>query len=96
MTSWIQTADWKSEKHVPVISIKKFEDGVATVVVKVGAEIAHPNTTNHHIKWIDLFFWPEGGKFPVEIVKVLKDQIQVVSTLNQSLSSSSRLRNQVN
>ena len=64
---WIQTADWKSEKHVPVIDIKKVEDGKAVVVVSVGKEIAHPNTTNHHIKWMDLFFWPEGEKFPVEI-----------------------------
>jgi superoxide reductase len=64
---WIQTADWKSEKHVPVIEIKKVEDGKATVVVSVGKEIAHPNTTAHHIKWLDLFFWPEGDKFPYEI-----------------------------
>ena len=64
---WIQTADWKSEKHVPVIDVKGVKDGVAVVKVKVGKEIAHPNTTNHHIKWMDLFFWPEGEKFPVEI-----------------------------
>ena len=64
---WIQTADWKSEKHVPVIEIKKVEDGKVTVMVSVGKEIAHPNTTNHHIKWLDLFFWPEGENFPCEI-----------------------------
>ena len=64
---WIQTADWKSEKHVPAIDIKKVEDGKAVVIVAVGKEIAHPNTTNHHIKWMDLFFWPEGEKFPYEI-----------------------------
>ncbi|GAG54678.1 unnamed protein product, partial [marine sediment metagenome] len=64
---WIQTADWKSEKHVPAIDIKGVKDGVAVVKVTVGKEIAHPNTTNHHIKWMDLFFWPEGEKFPVEI-----------------------------
>ena len=64
---WIQTADWKNEKHVPVIDIKKVEDGKVIVKVSVGKEIPHPNTTNHHIKWMDLFFWPEGGKFPVEI-----------------------------
>ena len=64
---WIQTADWKTEKHVPVIDIKGVKDGVAVVKVTVGKEIAHPNTTNHHIKWMDLFFWPEGEKFPVEI-----------------------------
>jgi superoxide reductase len=64
---WIQTADWKNEKHVPVIDIKKVEDGLVTVKVSVGKEIPHPNTTAHHIKWLDLFFWPEGEKFPFEI-----------------------------
>ncbi|KXH76107.1 MAG: superoxide reductase [Candidatus Thorarchaeota archaeon SMTZ-45] len=64
---WIQSDDWKTEKHVPVIEIMKVEDGKAFVKVSVGKEIAHPNTTAHHIKWMDLFFWPEGDKFPVEI-----------------------------
>lgn len=64
---WIQTDDWKSEKHVPVIEIKKVEGGKVTVMVSVGKEIPHPNTTAHHIKWVDLFFWPEEEKFPVEI-----------------------------
>ncbi|MBN2229310.1 MAG: superoxide reductase [Candidatus Thorarchaeota archaeon] len=64
---WIQTADWKSEKHVPVIEVKKLEDGKVKVKVSVGKEIPHPNTTAHHIKWIDLFFWPEGENFPIEI-----------------------------
>jgi superoxide reductase len=64
---WIQTADWKSEKHIPVIEVSKIEDGKVYVKVSVGKEIPHPNTTAHHIKWIDLFFWPEGEKFPTEI-----------------------------
>jgi len=66
-SKWIQTADWKNEKHVPAITIHKIEDGRAYVKVQVGKEIPHPNTTNHHIKWMDLFFWPDGAKFPVEI-----------------------------
>jgi superoxide reductase len=65
--SWMQTADWKSEKHVPYIKIESFKDGVAKVTVKVGEEIPHPNTTAHHIKWIDLFFLPDDAKFPFEI-----------------------------
>ena len=64
---WMQTADWKSEKHMPVIEVSKVEDGKVYVKVSVGKEIPHPNTTAHHIKWIDLFFWPEGEKFPAEI-----------------------------
>ena len=61
-----QTADWKSEKHVPVIegpdSMKKGEK--AMISVSVGKEIAHPNKTEHHISWIELYFHPEGEKFP--------------------------------
>lgn len=64
---WIQTADWKSEKHVPTIEIKKIEEGRVHVKVIVGKEIAHPNTTAHHIKWADLFLLPDGEKFPIEI-----------------------------
>ncbi|MHA2274097.1 MAG: desulfoferrodoxin family protein [Candidatus Hodarchaeales archaeon] len=61
-----QTADWKSEKHVPaIIKVKKKEEFVK-VKVAVGKEIPHPNTTEHHIKWIKLIFWPEE-KFPVEV-----------------------------
>jgi len=36
----------------------------------VGKEIPHPNTTEHHIRWISLYFHPEGEKFPYEIGKV--------------------------
>ncbi len=61
----VQSADWKTEKHVPVIeapdSVKAGEKLV--VQVSVGKEIAHPNTTEHHIRSIKLFFKPEGGKF---------------------------------
>ena len=64
-----QTADWKSEKHVPVIdcmdSVKSGELFVATV--SVGKEVAHPNTTEHHIRWISIFFQPEGAKFPYQV-----------------------------
>ncbi|MFW9907227.1 MAG: class II SORL domain-containing protein [Candidatus Thorarchaeota archaeon] len=65
--NWIQTADWKSEKHVPAIEITKKGDGLYHIHVSVGKEIPHPNTTAHHIKWADLFFLPEGEKFPVEV-----------------------------
>ena len=69
MTELYQTADWKAEKHVPVITVadtvKKGEQ--IKVNVSVGKEIQHPNTTAHHIRWIKLMFWPEGGKFPFEI-----------------------------
>lgn len=67
----IQTGDWKGEKHVPVIEApEKVKAGEAfEVSVMVGKEIPHPNTTEHHIKWIALFFKPEGGKFVYELAK---------------------------
>jgi superoxide reductase len=65
----IQEADWKTEKHVPVIecpdAVKVNE--MFEVKVAIGKEIAHPNTTEHHISWISIFFHPEGEKFPVQI-----------------------------
>lgn len=65
----IQSADWKAEKHVPVIDAPdtaKSGDKV-TVEVSVGKEIAHPNTTEHHIRWIKLYFKPSNSKFISEI-----------------------------
>lgn len=65
----VQTADWKAEKHVPVIAapdaVKAGEKFV--VELSVGKEIAHPNTTEHHIRSIRLYFKPDGGKFAVEV-----------------------------
>lgn len=67
----LQSADWKSEKHVPVIEspdkIKKGE--IFKITVSVGKEIAHPNKTEHHIRWIDIFFHPSEEKFPYHIAK---------------------------
>jgi superoxide reductase len=70
-TELFQTADWKSEKHVPVIDAPdtapkgEFIDVTATI----GKEVAHPNKTEHHISWIALYFHPDGEKFPYEIGK---------------------------
>jgi superoxide reductase len=65
----IQSADWKSEKHVPVIEcpdeVKAGEP--FKIEVSVGKEIAHPNTTEHHIRWIDVYFQPEGDKFIYQV-----------------------------
>jgi superoxide reductase len=64
-----QTADGKKEKHVPVIdappSVAKGE--LVRVTVSVGKDIPHPNTTPHHIRWIEVFFQPEGAKFPFQV-----------------------------
>ena len=65
----IQTADWKSEKHVPVIEcpdqVKKGE--LFNVKVSLGKEVAHPNTTEHHIRWVTLYFHAHGEEFNYEV-----------------------------
>lgn len=66
-----QSADWKKEKHIPVIEapnkVKKGE--FFKVSVSVGREIPHPNTTEHHIRWIEVYFLPTQEKFPYQIAK---------------------------
>ena len=64
-----QTADWKAEKHVPVIECADEVQANEPFEVKLslGKEIAHPNTTEHHIRWIQLFFQPDGGKFAYQV-----------------------------
>ncbi len=59
----LRSGDWKNEKHVPVITAP---DTVSAeepfdITVEVGADIAHPNTTEHHIRWIKLVFQPDDG-----------------------------------
>ncbi len=69
LSETIQTADWKSEKHVPVIEcpdeVKAGE--LFAVKASLGKEVAHPNTTEHHIRWIQLYFHPEGAKVPFQV-----------------------------
>lgn len=65
----VQSADWKTEKHVPVIEVK----GLAKkgepfeVTVSIGEEVPHPHTTEHHIRYIQLFFKPEDEKFIIHL-----------------------------
>lgn len=65
----IQSADWKKEKHAPVIEAPKVVKAGEPFEVKasVGKEIAHPNTTAHHINWIELYFKPDGDKFLYQV-----------------------------
>jgi superoxide reductase len=64
-----QSADWKTEKHVPVIDcpdeVKAGE--MFEVKLSIGKEVTHPNTTEHHICWIRLYFHPDGDKFSYEV-----------------------------
>jgi len=71
MKALFQSGDWAKEKHVPVLEIleKDREKGIK-VRISVGKGIPHPNTTAHHIAWMEVYFLPEGGKFPYHIGKV--------------------------
>lgn len=66
---YFQGADWKKEKHVPVVEcpdLVKAGDRF-TIHVSVGKEIPHPNTTEHHIRWIQLFFKPEEEQYSYQL-----------------------------
>ncbi|MDD5243448.1 MAG: class II SORL domain-containing protein [Syntrophorhabdaceae bacterium] len=69
LSELLQTNDWKKEKHVPVIecldSVRVGEK--LDINVSVGKEIPHPNTTEHHIRWVQIFFKPDGDKFSYQL-----------------------------
>ncbi|MDD4102848.1 MAG: class II SORL domain-containing protein [Kiritimatiellae bacterium] len=71
LSEFVKTADWKSEKHVPVIECAEtLKTGEAcAITVSVGKEIAHPNTAVHHIVWIALHYVPDGAKASIEITR---------------------------
>ncbi len=65
----IKTADWKAEKHVPAIDCP---DSVAAgemfeVEVSLGKAAAHPNTTEHHIRYIRVYFKPDDDNFAYNV-----------------------------
>jgi len=47
--------------------IKKGES--LSINVSVGKQIAHPNTTEHHIRWIEVYFLAAGEKFPYQVAR---------------------------
>ncbi|MEM7817099.1 MAG: desulfoferrodoxin family protein [Candidatus Aenigmatarchaeota archaeon] len=62
----IQSADWSKEKHVPVIEVKSKTD-LIEIEVSVGKQIPHPNTTEHHIRFIEVYFLADGEKFAYQL-----------------------------
>ena len=57
---------WKTRTSNSYPETVKHGDLVDIKVI-VGEEIAHPNTFEHYISWIKVYFQPEGHKFPIEI-----------------------------
>jgi len=54
------------EKHVPVIELVSCEEcGKNAVKITVGKETPHPNTIEHHIKWV-MLYGVKGG-VPVHV-----------------------------
>ena len=72
LSATVKTADWKAEKHAPVITapaaVKAGEP--FDVDIAVGKEIPHPNTAQHHISWIALHFVPTGANTSIELGRV--------------------------
>ena len=69
LSSTVKTADWKAEKHVPVIAAPAVAKAGEPfdVEIDVGKEIPHPNTAQHHIVWIALHFVPDGSTTSIEL-----------------------------
>jgi superoxide reductase len=65
----IQTADWKAEKHVPVIDCAdKVKSGEwLKVTLSIGKEISHPNSIEHHIGWVKAYFTPDSSNFAFDL-----------------------------
>ena len=63
LADFIKSADFKTEKHVPVIEVIRKDNDYIVVGIKVGKEVPHPNTPEHFIAWIDLYYKGEGDNF---------------------------------
>lgn len=64
-----QIEEGRRERHIPVIDCP---ENVAAgkpfaISVTIGKDVNHPNTTDHHIKWVQVFFRPENDKFSYQI-----------------------------
>ncbi len=64
-----QKDDWKTEKHVPVIEVEEKGDEMKVKASVGRKEVAHPNETEPHIRWIELYFKPEGEEYPYQLGK---------------------------
>ena len=69
----VQSADWKNEKHVPAITVQDSAKAgeLIKLNVRVGKEIPHPNTVEHHIRWIQVYYTPDDGKFTYDLGRAI-------------------------
>lgn len=60
------------EKHVPIIDAPSSATAGKpfNVTVTVGKTVPHPNTVEHHIKWIQLYAQEDGSQYAAEVGKV--------------------------
>ena len=67
----LQSADWKTEKHVPVIECpEKISKGESLKLdICIGKQVVHPNTTEHHIRSIEVYFLADNEKFPYQVAR---------------------------
>lgn len=72
LAEYIKSADFKTEKHAPTIEVaEKVKAGEPVKIgLSVGHDIAHPNTTQHHISWIKLYYVQEGTQLPYEVARL--------------------------
>ncbi|MDR0994400.1 MAG: class II SORL domain-containing protein [Verrucomicrobiota bacterium] len=65
----IQQADWKTEKHAPIIEAPETVQAgdLFPIRASLGKAIAHPNTAQHHIVWMGLYYLPTGAKQTIEL-----------------------------
>ena len=69
--SSVKTADYTKEKHVPVVDLPDgIKAGVPFILTaSVGKDVPHPNTTEHFIGWIALYFKADDGGPSTELAK---------------------------
>ncbi len=69
---YYKSADFKTEKHAPVIKVQEnigIDEPVAIELI-VGEDIPHPNTVEHHIAWMKLYFIPEGSPIAQQVGEI--------------------------
>ncbi len=72
LSEYVRFADFKTEKHAPSIEVADTVKAGEHVKIglSVGHDIAHPNTTEHHISWIKLYYVAKDTQLPYEVARL--------------------------